>query len=292
MVASDIKKIVSRLLIFFVGIPLVVILILCCSFKQHLVVNLILGALNVVASLELRTILSKKIAVPGKISTAFFSAILPLAMVLHISFNLGTELFSFIAVASIGVFFLRGIIGTAYTKQFIEKLGSSILLLVYPGMFSIWIMKIATLPYASSVMLVYVLSVFANDSLAWLFGMLFGKNNRGIFPVSPNKSIAGFIGGLSTAILVYVLASIFLPHFGITAFEAKFLPNILAAILLGLATGLATIAGDLVESALKRSTEVKDSGTIMHGRGGMLDSLDSLVFAAPVFWMLYRVLFV
>lgn len=292
MVASDIKKIVSRLLIFFVGIPLVALLILCCTFKQHLVVNLILTVLNVIAAMELRTILSKKIAVPGKVSTIFFAATLPLAMVLHISFDFNTEFFALVTIISVNVFFLRGIIGTAYTRDHIAKLGSSLILLVYPGMFSIWIMKIASLPYASAVMLIFVLSVFANDSFAWLFGMLFGKNNRGIFPVSPNKSIVGFIAGLSMAILIYFLASCILPEFDIPAFTAKNLPTPLATIILGLATGLATIAGDLVESAIKRSTEVKDSGTIMHGRGGMLDSLDSLVFAAPVFFFLYKVLFV
>lgn len=285
------KKLISRLLIFFLGIPLVVFLILYATWRQHLIVNLILVVINLMASLELRDILSKKLQVPSRIQTSVITLILPLAMVLNVSFDLGLQAFILLGLALLSFLFLKGIFDRNFDGTSIEILASSLIVLVYPGMFSIWIMKIADLPYSQFVFIVFVLSVFANDSLAWAFGMLFGKGNRGIFKVSPNKSLAGFAGGLLAAISISVLAVIILPKLGIQAFANSKLPRIPAAIILGLATGLATIAGDLIESAIKRSTEVKDSGTIMQGRGGMLDSIDSLVFAAPVFWILYSVLF-
>jgi phosphatidate cytidylyltransferase len=74
-------------------------------------------------------------------------------------------------------------------------------------------------------------------------------------------------------------------------FAAARFPLPVSICVLGLFTGFASITGDLAESALKRSCGVKDSGTIMPGRGGMLDSIDSLSLAAPVFFIMYNVLF-
>jgi len=61
--------------------------------------------------------------------------------------------------------------------------------------------------------------------------------------------------------------------------------NLFMVVLLSLVLGLTTIAGDLFESSLKRSAGVKDSGAMIPGRGGVLDSIDSLLFSAPVFYL-------
>jgi phosphatidate cytidylyltransferase len=125
--------------------------------------------------------------------------------------------------------------------------------------------------------------VIANDSLAWAAGLLFGKGNRGIIAASPNKSVAGFIGGLAASVLVGLGASLFMP----AAFSSKWLISPWAGIMLGLLSGIAACLGDLGESAMKRSVHIKDSGTIIPGRGGVLDSIDSISFAAPVFYVFY-----
>jgi phosphatidate cytidylyltransferase len=62
--------------------------------------------------------------------------------------------------------------------------------------------------------------------------------------------------------------------------------------MLGLFTGIAAVLGDLAESALKRSAGVKDSGSLIPGRGGILDTIASLALSAPVFYVGYRLLFV
>jgi phosphatidate cytidylyltransferase len=59
-------------------------------------------------------------------------------------------------------------------------------------------------------------------------------------------------------------------------------------ILIGLIVGVSVIMGDLIESALKRSATSKDSGSLIPGRGGVLDSIDSVLYAAPVFYYLFR----
>jgi phosphatidate cytidylyltransferase len=120
----------------------------------------------------------------------------------------------------------------------------------------------------------FALLTFGNDSLAWLVGKTLGKH-RNVVAVSPNKSIEGFVGGMMGSLIGSVLAFFLFPEAG---FE-----SIWRALGLGLAMSIAVIIGDLVESALKRSAGVKDSSTIVPGRGGVLDSFDSLLFSAPVF---------
>jgi phosphatidate cytidylyltransferase len=108
-----------------------------------------------------------------------------------------------------------------------------------------------------------------------------------VIAASPNKSIAGFIGGFAASILISLGAALVFPG----VFQSAKMPVIPAALILGLGTGLAAALGDLTESVLKRSAGIKDSGTLIPGRGGVLDSIDSIALAAPVFYCLYRLFF-
>ena len=89
---------------------------------------------------------------------------------------------------------------------------------------------------------------------------------------SPNKTWSGFVGGLAAATIAGALMAS-LPYFVL---------NLWAAALIGLLVGLATMAGDLWESALKRRFGVKDSGDLIPGHGGILDRVDGLMFAVVV----------
>jgi len=144
----------------------------------------------------------------------------------------------------------------------------------------------------SGAIFLFLLIVFFNDGTAWLFGNLFGKNNRGIIPASPNKSIAGFIGGLIASIAIPVCAAVFFPSvFYANNGNTVFSSPVTAAVILGLLTGIFATLGDLAESAVKRSCDVKNSGRIFMERGGILDSVDSIGAAAPVFFLVYNLLF-
>lgn len=113
--------------------------------------------------------------------------------------------------------------------------------------------------------------VMSGDSAAYFFGCRFGKHK--LYPaVSPNKSVEGALFGLAGSV-TGALAAKLIYFSGLSVGD-----GILAALLVGSLGQL----GDLFESLLKRSCGVKDSGRIIPGHGGILDRLDSILFAAPV----------
>lgn len=125
--------------------------------------------------------------------------------------------------------------------------------------------------YGIQWLFVLMLIVMTNDSAAYYFGCRFGKHR--LYPlVSPKKSIEGAVGGLLGSLGGTLLAKY-------TFFtQLSFFDVITTAIFIGIVGQ----AGDLFESLLKRSFGVKDSGTIIPGHGGVLDRMDSILFAAPV----------
>jgi phosphatidate cytidylyltransferase len=152
----------------------------------------------------------------------------------------------------------------------------------------VWFIRMALLPYSDMVMLMFLIIVIANDSAAWAAGMIFGAGNRGIIFASPNKSIAGFVGGFSASLLAGMGAVLFIPG----VFTSPRLPSLLAGAILGFLSAAAASLGDLGESVLKRSSQVKDSGTLIPGRGGILDSVDSIALSAPVYYISLWLLFI
>jgi len=126
--------------------------------------------------------------------------------------------------------------------------------------------------------------VFLNDICAYISGMLWGKNNRNIIPISPKKSLVGFIVGFLSSILVAFVAYFIKPQF----FAEKYH----YALIVGVVIGIVSIIGDLSESAMKRSANIKDSGNALPGRGGILDNIDSLIFSAPVFYFMIKYIIV
>lgn len=123
--------------------------------------------------------------------------------------------------------------------------------------------------------LLYVfLMVWCADSGAYFVGRKLGR--RKMAPnVSPNKSMEGLAGGLVTGLLLVLGISLFKLQLTGTA--------LIAFIALSVLTILASVLGDLFESMLKRRADVKDSGTILPGHGGVLDRIDSLLSATPLF---------
>ncbi len=120
--------------------------------------------------------------------------------------------------------------------------------------------------------------VWVNDTFAYIVGKNFGKQKL-FSSISPKKTVEGFLGGLFFA----CVASYFIGHFiGILTFNNWLILSIIISV-------FGTL-GDLIESKFKRQANVKDSGVIMPGHGGLLDRLDSIIFAAPFIFLYLRII--
>ena len=145
------------------------------------------------------------------------------------------------------------------------------ILSITTGWFAIsWLVMQAEGPW---LLLLLLLIVWAADTGAYFAGINFGKKKLAPL-ISPGKTLAGLWGGLIAGPLIALLAANLMP---ITRIDSVWL------VLLGLSTALVSVCGDLLISLHKRTSGVKDSGTLLPGHGGILDRVDSLIAAAPFF---------
>ena len=127
--------------------------------------------------------------------------------------------------------------------------------------------------FGPGVLMILLGTIIASDSGQYYAGRTFGRHK--LAPViSPKKTVEGAIGGL----IVGSGAAIILGRFWPIGLSDIAMAGV------GLAMTVAGIAGDLFESHLKRNAGVKDSGNLIPGYGGILDRIDSWLFATPVFW--------
>ncbi|MDR2551620.1 MAG: phosphatidate cytidylyltransferase [Treponema sp.] len=282
------KELAQRFIVFFTGIPALAVIIIFLPQYNHLVLNILITLASSLGAAEFARMLKTKgfsVCIP---EAAVLGSLSPVSMTLIVSFGTNSRITNSLFVIGAAWILVSEIYGRKNDfSQVLSRLAAGFSVMIYPGLLLSWIITMSTLKHSSTVLLAFILTVMGNDSTAWAAGRLFGKNNRGLFPVSPNKSAAGFTGGLGASVLICSLIAFFLPR----AFEPDQMPRLPSAMLLGLFSGLAVNLGDLAESAIKRSCGFKDSGVAVPGRGGVLDSTDSVALSAPVFYVLYRFFF-
>ncbi len=157
-------------------------------------------------------------------------------------------------------------------KEFIKNISHQLFSVIYIGgglSFAVFLRDINQEPFVNTTALWLVLiATWLTDSGAYFVGKKFGK--KAMAPIiSPNKTIAGAVGGILTTAVFIILVSVFLEVFNIYYLIFSFLFPAVA------------IMGDLFESCIKRDFGVKDTGTIIPGHGGILDRFDSFIFTAP-----------
>ena len=197
---------------------------------------------------------------------AFFAPVhLPLGMALAVS----------TALAFGGYMALRKPVDDA-----VAAMAATLACVVYPGLmlaFQVALRGVPEVaPHGATALLVFLYAVvFGNDAAAYFAGRAFGR--VALAPlVSPKKTVEGFVGGIVGGVLLGLLIWWLLPT-GLS------LPQALGY---GTVVAVAGVLGDLSKSLLKRSAQVKDSGSLLPGHGGLLDRLDGLLFAAPLLYLL------
>ena len=157
--------------------------------------------------------------------------------------------------------------------NFVKTASASALALIYLPFLAGFLILLARPQNGLERVMTFVVLVGCNDTFAYLTGVLIGKHP--LAPkISPKKTIEGVIGSLVFTILGGALAFHYI-------MESDWWLGALA----GLMTVFTATSGDLIESALKRDLAIKDMGSLLPGHGGIMDRLDSVLFAAPALWL-------
>jgi len=157
----------------------------------------------------------------------------------------------------------------------LENLSVGVLSWIYLGLPLILLFQIGmhTGTYQYAYVLGFFILTWLYDTMAYVIGISIGK--RRLFErVSPKKSWEGFIGGVTTTLLLSYFVSLVFPQLGISQW-----------VMVALIASLGGTLGDLTESKIKREFEIKDTGKILPGHGGLLDRFDSILASVPIYFV-------
>lgn len=276
---------IQRILTAIVLIPLVIIALF---FAPLSIFSYLIIAICALAAWEWRNFLVKRTEKTVLLFFIVFSIVLLDFM--PIESTLKSQLFALIICLSV-IWWLTALLlvvgypnsAKYWSKSPLIKLLFAFFTLVpfFIGMLELRTINYSVNSYTGAIWLLYVfVLVWATDTGAYFAGRAIGKRKLAV-KVSPGKTVEGFIGGVSLATLVCVIAYL-TGYFNINF--TQFLFSSLLAI-------LASVLGDLTESMFKREAGIKDSGNLIPGHGGILDRIDSLTSAVPVFTVLSLHLF-
>ena len=152
----------------------------------------------------------------------------------------------------------------------------SVFMLAWPLSLMNQILEMGEWSTTRYILLALFVCIWANDSGAYCVGSLIGKHKM-IPRVSPGKSWEGLVGGFIFSLIAGYIFSIFVKEY-----------SLLQWLIIAFTISVFGTLGDLVESMIKRSVGVKDSGKFLPGHGGVLDRFDSILLATPVLWLLLQ----
>ncbi|WP_010093381.1 phosphatidate cytidylyltransferase [Ornithinibacillus scapharcae] len=207
-------------------------------------------------------------SIPGLIAILFLWLILfpGLEGITSLHFSTNTT-----QILLIFVFLLLAYTVLLKNKFTFDDVGFILLAVLYVGLGFYYLLETRNSADGLALILFAFLIIWSTDTGAYFMGRAFGKNK--LWPeISPNKTIEGAVGGILLATVVGVVFHVIHP----------FTDSVLTVIIMTIALSVFGQIGDLVESAFKRHYNVKDSGTILPGHGGILDRFDSAIFVFPV----------
>ncbi len=264
----------SRLIVALIFIPLLIYILLKGDMLLLLFTNIVIAG----ALYEFYKMMENKGIKVYRSAGLVLGLLIPNLFYLHYN---SIQVTTYIAPAL--VFVIIAFIVMRVVKNQVENstrdISYTIFGVLYISFLFSHMIAIKNLPQGNQWILTAQLMVWACDSMAYFAGISLGRKffKKGFSKVSPKKSVEGAIGG--------VLASVFAVFFSyyILGFQGIGI-GVAPLILLGVLVGITAQIGDLGESLFKREFDVKDSGTILMGHGGILDRFDSMIFVLPVLY--------
>lgn len=253
---------------FFSAVVLTFVTLLAIFFLPGWFFCLIITILIACGLHEFYSLIEKKGVFIYKYFGIFIGVLLPITIYLKFEPTKGWELF-FVAFVTLMLFIMQ--FGRRDSSQAIVGISTTMFGIFYVSWFLSFLIKIKYLPGGILLVSFLLLVTKSSDIGAYFIGNKLGRHSL-IPRISPAKSIEGTIGGLLFSIFAALISHIYLkiPYAHL--------------IVLGIILGTIGQIGDLCESLIKRDCQVKDSGTSLPGMGGVLDLIDSLLFAAPIFY--------
>jgi phosphatidate cytidylyltransferase len=259
------------------GLLYVALLIICLNF-EHLLIALFF-VFGLVCMGEFKKLIQLKSKIPYLIFTILYGVFGYWQTVLKTDagLNEATQILTVLAIF-VELFLIKDLFSEKTIPLFSSK--RFILTTLYLSSAFVFLILIANYHenYNPNILLGSFILVWVNDSFAYLVGKNFGKQKL-FEKISPKKTVEGFLGGLFFS----SIASYFIATFTHTLDFTSWL-------ILSIIVSVFGTLGDLIESKFKRQANVKDSGVIMPGHGGLLDRLDSIIFAAPFIYLFLRIL--
>ncbi len=180
-----------------------------------------------------------------------------------------------VIVAAVFIIFLTGILFGGDLKEAFIDVALAALGVVYIALPLSYLILLSNVKAGRWWIIFFLVVIWCNDSFAFLTGKVIGRHR--LSPViSPGKTVEGLFGGIGAGMIAAVIFNNFF----------QLVPGYLAVLLFSVVIGVVGVFGDLTESLIKRWAGVKDSGTIVPGHGGILDRIDSIIFAAPALYYL------
>lgn len=247
---------------------IVLSVIIGISFKP-IVLAVVLG-LILLGLWEFFQMIENKEVVLFKYFGLFLGALIPLSFYFKLAATPEVQLL-LILLGLFATFLLE--LTRKETQQVVLSMSATVFGVLYISWCFSFMLKIRNLEHGAFLLGYLIIVTKAQDIGAYFVGKKFGKRPF-LKHVSPNKTLEGALGGIAASVLFALFFGAIL-NTGLHIYHRFFI---------GILLGMVSQLGDLFESLIKRDTGVKDAGTLVPGMGGVLDVIDSLIFATPVFY--------